>query len=57
MSKKLVKEQFFQMNLNRQNFIEELKIVKKLQKYRNNLKKWHAYHKENVDSTRTVFLE
>jgi hypothetical protein len=44
---------FENFDLNCQNFIEELKIVKELQNYRNNLKKWHAYHKENIDGLKT----
>ena len=44
---------FENFDLNRQNFIEELKIVKELQNYRNNLKKWHAYHKKNIDGLKT----
>ena len=44
---------FENFDLNRQNFIEELKIVKELQNYRSALKKWHAYHKENIDGLKT----
>ena len=45
--------QFENFELNRQNFVDELKIVKVLQAYKKDLKSWHDYHKKHTDGLKS----